>query len=330
MQQSSSASENEQVWRSLPHFTWRYPFDSVRAGAEIIACAKSADDSANAVAEPTTAANAAEKMDAEQAARERSAVIVAQNVGRGKVLGLGFDETWRLRYRVGDVRHHRFWGQVIRWGLGERLRSGTQQLRVGTDRMTYSPNDSVRLLARVFQPDFTPVSDATLFAVVTNAPLVSFSTNAPVAVTEQPPPAPLTLRTRLTPVEGSQGLYEAILPPIAETGAYQVSIEHPEAYSGEDAIHDVSTVFFVASARRPIEMAIVAADRTAPDQLARWTGGHVVPPHLASTLANDFGEPSRTVREPLEIPLWDNRWLFLLLFGALATEWIARKRLGLV
>ena len=318
MQQSSSPSENEQLWNSFPHFTWRYPFDSVKSAAEIIACA-APDGAENAAAEKVmTARNAAEQMEEQRRLRERLAYIVAHNVGRGKVLSLAGDETWRLRYRVGDVRHHRFWGQVIRWGLGERLRSGTRQLRVGTDRMTYSPHDSVRLLARVFTKSYEPVKDATLMAAVTMPGPDGTETNGSV------------LRVKLSYVPESQGLYEAILPPRPTPGVYKVAIEKPELYSGEAADHKVETVFFVAASRRPIENATVAATRETVGGLARWTGGSVVSPHRMEELAEAFGEPSRTLSEPLEVPLWDDWRLFALLAASLAAEWILRKKRGLL
>lgn len=312
-QQSSSATENEQLWASLPKCTWRFPVLESKAGAEVIAYAQAEDDALDTP--QMTAANAAELMDAEKASRDKRALIVAQSIGRGKVLELNTDESWRLRYRIGDTRHHRFWGQVVRWGLGERLRSGTQRLRVGTERMTYTPNDTVRILARVLDEKMVPVTDAPLVAVVT-----------PEGVTN----ATAEARIPLAYVEDSQGLYEAMLPPIAETGAYKVAIDTPWKWSGEEEGSELSTMFFVAASRRPIEMAKVSASREKPDSLARWTGGRVVAPHEAASLENAFGEKSRVVTEPLEISLWDDKWLLILLSAALMAEWILRKRGGLV
>ena len=131
-------------------------------------------------------------------------------------------------------------------------------------------------------------------------------------------------------VPDSQGLYEAFIPPIAEPGAYTVTLLDPERYSGEGEGHEVSTMFFVASSRRPIEMANVSASRETVDALARWTGGRVVSPHEAAELADGFGEGSRTVREPVEIALWCRPWLFLILMALVSAEWVLRKMRGLV
>ena len=89
-------------------------------------------------------------------------------------------------------------------------------------------------------------------------------------------------------------------------------------------------MFFVASSRRPIEMANVSASRETVAALARWTGGRVVRPHEAADLEEDFGEGSRTVKEPVEIALWCRPWLFLLLVALVVAEWILRKMRGLV
>lgn len=313
MQQSPSVTENEQAWSSLPKFVWRFPIIDVTSGAEIIATAKVEDDGKAEVA--VTAENVLDLMEQEKRERIKRALIIAQNVGRGKVLQLNTDESWRLRYRIGDTRHHRFWGQVIRWGLGERLRSGTSQLRIGTERMTHSTLDSVRILARILDKNMAPISNAAPFAIVS-----SIDTNSTIK-----------MRVPLNYVTDSQGLYEAIVEPISEPGAYSVSIENPWKWSGEaDKSREIATTFFVASSRRPIEMARIGVDSEKLELLAKWTGGRVVRPAEAKSLLGAFGEKRRIVTEPLEIVIWDEPLLFILLAISLIVEWILRKRGGLV
>lgn len=333
MQQSSSASENDQIWSSLPKCHWRFPALRARAGAEVIAYAEPAGDDEStspATQGATTVRNAISHMEAERARRERQAVIVAQNVGRGKVLALNTDESWRLRYRIGDVRHHRFWGQILRWGQAERLRSGTDRLRIGTEKLTYALHEPVRVIARVLDEKSAPIEDASLSIRVTTASTHSTTNSNPSTLNSQLPTPNSQLSTTLTPIAESHGLYEATLPPLKEAGIYKVEIVEPEKYSGEGPETDVASMFFVATSRRPIEMARVAASRETPSVLAKWTGGHVVQPHEAASLATDFGEGSRIVREQIEVAIWCNKWLLLVILALVFAEWILRKKAGLV
>ena len=63
MQQSSSPSEIEQLWNSFPRFTWRYPFESVKSAAEIIACAAPEGTGEIGGEKAMTARNALEQME---------------------------------------------------------------------------------------------------------------------------------------------------------------------------------------------------------------------------------------------------------------------------
>ena len=338
MQQSSSASENDQIWSSLPKCHWRFPALRARAGAEVIAYAEAAaedDGRADAAHGATTVRNAISRMDAERERRERQAVIVAQNAGRGKVLALNTDESWRLRYRIGDVRHHRFWGQILRWGQAERLRSGTDRLRIGTEKLTYAPHEPVRVIARVLDEKSAPIEGASLSIRVTAATSkTDFQPSTPNSRLSTPNSQHSTpnsqLSTTLTPIAESHGLYEATLPPLGEAGIYRVEILEPEKYSGEGPETGVASMFFVATSRRPIEMARVAASRETPAILAKWTGGHVAQPHEAASLATDFGEGSRIVREQIEVAIWCDKWLLLVILALVFAEWILRKKAGLV
>lgn len=312
VQQSSSASENEQIWKTLQPCSWRMPASGVKAGAEIIAYAKANGDEND----PVTATDGdIDAILAERNAMARNSLIVAHNFGKGKVLALNTDESWRLRYRIGDTRHHRFWGQVLRWGLGERLRSGDARLRLGTEKLTYSPTDAIRLLARIADKDGNPVNNAKPVAVVSHS-VDAGTTNGLFS-------APLSL------VKGSQGLYEAFMPPLSETGAYSFRIMDSERYSAPGA-DPPSATFFIASSRRPIEMARVAASTAIPDVLAQWTGGKVLSPADAKSLEGAFGEKSRVEIEMEEIPLWNGKWLLFMILLLLTAEWVLRKRHGLV
>jgi hypothetical protein len=78
------------------------------------------------------------------------ALIAQQNYGSGRVLYVGLDSTWRWRYRVGDLYHHRFWGQVVRWAAADRLLpAGNRHVRFGTREPVYRRGNKVDVAARL-------------------------------------------------------------------------------------------------------------------------------------------------------------------------------------
>jgi hypothetical protein len=304
MVQSGSLSENEEVWRSLPPFDWRLPV-TAKPGVEILAvAAPEGGEQEKVLADVRQAVAHLEEV---MQSRSKHALVMAQRVGRGKVLGLAFDRTWRLRYRTGDVRHHRFWGQIMRWGLGERLRAGQERFRAGTDRLVYGPEDPITVMARVLNEDFSGEGDAQLEAVLKDGEGREIT------------------RTRLAPRAESHGFYEAVLPPQGLAGAFKLDVVRTDAVAREQ----VETSFLVTASRRPIEMGQVRPERALFDALAKGTGGRVVAPDALPTLLEAFGEGRRVVQERREYALWSNPYVLILLALLLTAEWLLRKKEGL-
>ena len=69
------------------------------------------------------------------------------------------DRTWRLRYRVGDTYHHRFWGQIMRWAESGKLQAGTSKVRLGTDRILYGHGETISVKAKITDAELEPVLD---------------------------------------------------------------------------------------------------------------------------------------------------------------------------
>ena len=77
-------------------------------------------------------------------------ILVQQNYGFGRVLFLGLDSTWRWRFRVGDVYHHRFWGQLARWSAAEKLLpAGNRFVRYGPREPVYAEGQEAELAVRL-------------------------------------------------------------------------------------------------------------------------------------------------------------------------------------
>jgi len=220
-----------------------------------------------------------------------------------------FDRTWRFRYRVGDTHHHRFWGQVMRWGVGEKLRAGDEFFRLGTDRVVYTPGMPIQVIGRVLnREDGTPLKGVHLMAILT-----------PEGDTDT-----VLDRQRLVYSEESNGLYEAEFKGLETSGRYTVHLHR------RDETRTIETQFLVTPTRRPVELANVAATSEHLERVARLTGGRVIEPDEINQLLDAFGEGRRTMQDRTERPLWDNPLLFILIVALLTAEWILRKKGNLV
>jgi len=320
MVQSSSSYENEQIWNDLPPLHWRHPVRGVKPGAEVLAYAEPEDArSAESVArlavrdlqdDPEAAVRRLAEMRRTQAA---NSLVVARSQGRGKVLQLNTDRTWRLRYRVGDTRHHQFWGQVLRWGAGDKLRAGNPYVRLGTDQLRYTPADKVVVQARFQDTEFNALNDL--------SPRIFVFDEAGNQIR--------TARLRYRP--DSNGFYEAETDPFPDPGAYTVLLDCPEARKalGGEFPASLQTRFVVVTSRRPAEYVNVSATFDVVNRMARATGGVAVPPSRLAEALEGYGEGRRVMHDRKEVFLWDHGSLFVALVALLAAEWILRKRAGL-
>ncbi len=315
MRLAPSTAGSERIWTNLPNLQWRYDAEGVKPGATVLAYAVSPErmrEREYLTGGETTEEIAERVRDLAEMPR-RNSLIVTHQFGLGRVMMLNFDRTWRLRYRVGDTLHHRFWGQIMTWGAGESLRSGGEFVRLGTDRLTYSPDSAVKAMARVMRPDYTPVTDDSVRVTVYRGSDRISSHN---------------LRYR----PDSQGMYDAEIGPFEQPGRYRIVLSGRTADRilqdlGEEA---VETEFYVAIAFNPVELAELSADKETAERIAAVSGGEVLRPYEVDRLHGAFG-PGTEVAEPerADITLWDHWLMLLALFGLFTTEWLLRRKGGL-
>lgn len=319
MSQSSSSAENEDIWQDLPSFHWRFPVDGVKPGSEVLAFAKEVNSDNITLArelvsemeqDPDAAVRRFSELRGEQ---ERNSLVVARGFGHGKVVMFNTDQMWRLRYKIGDTRHHRFWGQVLRWGAGERLRAGNTFVRMGTDQIRYSPNEQVKVFARIVDSDFNSVGGLSPEVVMLDS-----EGRAVEAVG-------LSFR------EDSNGFYEGVFDPMPDAGVYDLVLRCPKAARllGGNYPQELAMKIIVVTAKRPAEFVNVAADREIPLKMATISGGKVMSPAEFASMEPDFGEGNKIMHDRTELYLWSSPLLFIIVIVLLACEWILRKREGL-
>jgi hypothetical protein len=304
-----------QLWGTMPNLRWRSVSTGVKEGAEVLAYAQPVDAAvpgSNTVSldgSPESVEQAIRDLANRKTIEQERALVTVQRSGLGKVAMLNFDQTWRFRYGVGDTYHHRFWGQLLRWGAGENLRSGDERVRLGTDRLTYTPTDSISIVSKVFDAERRPVTDADVYA----------------AVYDKSGTEPL-LRQKMSYRTGSSGIYETTVAGLSDPGEYTVKLEG-DAVS--DAADPIETELLVVATRNPIELAELTADRDFLNRAAQLTGGKVAEIPDAFSLVDAFGAPKETLTERRNVTLWDKWPLLVLFLGLVTTEWVIRRRSGL-
>ena len=97
MQLGADEAENRKAWDNLGPLPWYQPVSRPHPLATVLA------------QHPT---------DTCVDGKTPQPLIAIRRYGRGEVIYLGFNETWRLRRKYGELYYRQFWGQMIhRLGL---------------------------------------------------------------------------------------------------------------------------------------------------------------------------------------------------------------------
>jgi hypothetical protein len=229
-------------------------------------------------------------------------LIAWQRYGTGKSMFVGTDRLWRLRYKVGDEYHTRFWIQSVQFLGLSRLLGENKRVRIETDKTLYDIGSAVHMTVDALDEAYEPLSSPSYTVYVRRV--------------EDQQSAPVTLK----PVPDAPGLYHAVYVP-RRTGRYEVA-------AGEERTGQANTTAFDV---RPsnVEQTETAMQKDLLVKMAEITGGAYCGlldlPKLESRIA--------AKKEPVvvnkEFELWDT-WavvaVFMLLVGF---EWFLRRQNGL-
>ncbi len=300
---AADAAENEAIWNRLPSLYWRHAVQGVKAGATVLLYARPENGPAAASGRAAATVPDEATLRAQRQFEAEHALLVLQPVGLGQVVFFAFDQTWRLRYWTGDAWHHTLWGQLVRGGAGEKLVSGDVFNRLGASRLRYAPGQSVRIRARLLQPDYTPRSEADARVEIWSGPQ-------------------LVSRGNLEPVGGRTGDFERDFGALPE-GDYRVVLrEGDEARTVESG--------FSVMPEAVGELSELAADRGLLGRVAAQTGGRLIESWRLEDVRERLKAPEEIVTERRQWDLWDSWWLYALVAGLAGAEWLVRKKSGLI
>jgi hypothetical protein len=301
LKMEADAQESEERWADFPPHYWAV-VGRAKAGATSLAYFRDPEHEAPPAAGKT-------KEDEEQKLSREQSLIARHNYGRGQVLYVGLDSTWRWRYRIGDAYHHRFWSQVIRW-------ASSDYVQFGTDRPIYQEGQDVLVDLRLEGKEMQSL------------------------------PAGGELKTRivrvgeggkrekvmaLVPLTGSEGLRVLKgrvrqLPP----GRYRVELDRPDKTLAARLSEKPAPTFLVRP-RENKEMEHLETNEELLKDLARKSGdrARVYTAADAEQVVGELKQRTTTRVERSERGLWQ-QWPTLVVFLVLITaEWVGRKWAGL-
>lgn len=277
---ADSEADSLRIWRELPGFYWFQAVRKLRPGVRVLA------------EHPNRGPDG-----------ERWPIIALQQVGAGKVLWHGTDESWRWRFRMGDAYHGRYWGQALRYLCRARLLGTDRTAELVVDRQVYRRGEPVLLRARFLDDRRAPTTEEVRVVV------------------ERPGEGRREVALNRLPHLPS--VFETQLVQLAE-GAYRAWLAQP-SFSQQPPSVD----FRVESERR--EALRVAADRADLELAVRLSGGKLATLEGAARLPSQIAPGTAVVVDRgRRLSLWSRQEPLLLLVGLLTLEWVLRRRWRMV
>jgi len=235
--------------------------------------------------------------------KRKEPLLVTENYGRGRTALFATQGSWRWKMWLDhtDKTHATFWQQLFRYLVTDT----PGQVTSSTPKPMLSDDTRVPVRVEVRDKEYKPVTNA-------------------------------KVQARFLSPDGTSATLE-LMPQPLEEGVYsgEWTAEKPGTYVAEviagreqeELGHDVLTF------RREDGVAEnfhTSQNRELLEKLSEQTGGRYYKPSEASKLANEisYSEAGITTRETRD--LWDMPVVFLLVLGIRASEWVLRRRWGVV
>lgn len=129
----NSEAESLRIWNGLPNLTWLVELPRLKPGARVFS-----------------------EHPIKTGATSRLPVILVHQASAGKVLYHASDETWRWRFRTGDLYHGRYWIQAIRYLSRGRLIGKDRTAELTADQAVYQRGQPATLRVKFVDEKFIP------------------------------------------------------------------------------------------------------------------------------------------------------------------------------
>ena len=275
---ADTPEENLEVWnKKLLGFHWFYPVSRLKPAAT------------------TLIVNPRAKM-----GDEAMPVMVIHSYGKGQVLWLGTDETWRWRWNYQDKYFVRYWGQLIyQLGLPSLLGDSAKRSQMALESSQAVVGKQNKIYVRLLDKDFNPRKDAKV-----DAELESLD-----AKQGEDRKTPIVLNV----LQGRPGEYVALIPH-NRPGRFELHVRNPE----------VNTFAFRVELPPKHELEETGLNEKGLREAAQLSGGRFYREEDLHLLADSVVSQSKEFTLRQEVLLW-NPLAILLFLGLITVEWLVRK-----
>jgi uncharacterized membrane protein len=230
-------------------------------------------------------------------------LLITQKYGRGRtaVFATGGDWRWQMLQPTEDMSHELFWRQMLRWLVSDT----PNRVVSSTTRPVLQDDGRVHMRTEVRDTTYLPTSDAQVEARIVG-------------------PDGAAQSVELHPDALEQGVY-SVDWDASRAGSYiaEITARRGQQELGRDAVtfrreDGVAENFHLEQNRDLLE------------KLSSQTGGHYYRPNEVSKLGEDiaYSDAGITVRETRD--LWDMPIIFFLALLLCCTEWLLRRKWGVV
>lgn len=273
----TNASRNRDLWSQMPVFFWAASSNRPKAGAIELARVITAEG--------------------------EFPLIATHFAGRGRVLFIGTDSTYRWRRNIGSALFSRFWGQAIRH-VARRQDQSPDRSAIAMYPPRVEPGELVTVELYAVDDSGQPLENES----------VDVTHLLPQSENSQANTQTLTLRR-----SGDGGYFRGSFEP-------QLAGQHTVLYRVHNA-EETSAVVQVAGSQR--ELMFVDIDVSLLHEMAEASGGQVLLPNELDTLATLIDAKPTETRRILEEEVWDNWLMLVLLVGLYCADVGTRRVLGL-
>jgi len=255
--------------------------------------------------------------------------LVEQRFGNGRVGAVLVGDLWRwgLHDEGAQADLGKAWRQMIRWLIADV----PERIQITAEPKHDDPNQAMTLRVRACDQEFKPLDNATVKVTVSAVrdgdPSRRREEAAPSGTKETrlvAPAATNSVRLNAEPASGEAGTYETQFVPRAAGGYLAEAVVTDE--TGREVGR--AQVGWVADPAAE-EFRSLKPNRSLLENIARQTGGEVIPSDDLVAFAARLPARSAPVSETVLTPLWHTPLMFGLALACFVAEWGLRRWKGM-